>query len=195
MARATSASKSAAKKAPPKKTARKAPARKPRGGAKVAEPPSRTIPMVEEDDGMFSRGGGAVSGSGFGRCGGRILGSSLEQVLCNHLTGRGIAHSHTPLYFEVRLEDGKRAAYTPLMVLRGRGREGKTVVVECLESMDRSLLKKIQAFRDQYGAEFYLVFVAEEELLDELPLSAYDEATDLQHINSLIARLAAYNSQ
>lgn len=193
MARTSTPSKSTPKKAADKATqAKPARARTTRKKSSKGQVPmsSRTIPMGEEDDAMHSRGGGTTAGAGFGRCGGRIMTSRLEQQLCDQLTRRGIAHSHTPRYFEVQFEDQQRAAYAPLMVLRGRGREGKTVILECLETLDRGLLKKISAFREQYGSEFYVVFVAPEEVLDELPLSAYDDATDTQHMNTLVSRLA-----
>jgi len=170
--------------------AKPAPA-KPRVRRKAQPKPvhaQRTMTIVEDDDAILSTGAGG--GIGFGRCGGRVLHSKLEQTLCDKLTAKGIAHSHTPRHFEVRIEGRGVAAYPPMIVLRGRGREGKTVVLEGAEHLDKPLMEKIAAFRTQYGSEFYVTFIAEEELLDEIPLSAYDESCTLRDLNNLINRLA-----
>ena len=156
------------------------------------EPPRRIIPralsVTDEDDHIMSTGAGL--GAGYGRCGGRLLGSRLEQTLCDQLTDKGIAHSHSPRHFEVQVTESSVAAYAPLIVLRGRGREGKTVVLEYIEGVDKPLLAKIQAFRRQYGQEFYVTFLASEEDLELVPLSAYDESCTTNDLNNLVNRLA-----
>jgi len=149
---------------------------------------SRTLLLSDDEDQIMSTGAGG--GIGFGRCGGRVLQSQLEQTLCNQLTQRGIAHSHTPRHFEVKVREESVAAYPPMIVLRGRGREGKTVVIEGMEHVDKPLVEKISAFRSQYGGEFYVTFIAEEEVLEELPLAAYDESCTLRDLNNLMNRLA-----
>jgi len=137
---------------------------------------------------------GAGGGVGYGRCGGRLLGSKLEQTICDRLGQAGVAHSHSPRHFEVRLDtekgSGQVAAYAPMVVLRGRGREGKSVVIESAEDIESPILKKVVAFRSQYGQEFYVIFVAPDEVLDEVPLAAYDEACSAVNVNTLIGRLA-----
>ncbi len=148
----------------------------------------RALSIGDEDDVLLS--GGSVIGLSFGRCGGRLLGSRLEQVLCDRLSRHGIAHSHSPRHFEVRLGETAVAAYAPQIVLRGRGREGKTVVIEATDGFDRTILDKIVAFRRQYGMEFYITFVAPEEVLDRVPLGAYDESCTTNNLNTLISRLA-----
>jgi hypothetical protein len=82
------------------------------------------------------------------------------------------------------------AAYAPTMVLRGRGREGKTVVVESAERAGEENLKKIRAFRSQYGLEFYLCFVAPEDVLDGVAFDTYDEAVATTDVHTLVSRLA-----
>lgn len=185
---------SKAKAKSPAKTTAKGPAKpaaRSRSRRKTPPPPThapRTLTIVDDDDAILSTGAGG--GIGFGRCGGRVLHSQLEQTLCDSLTARGIAHSHTPRHFEVRIADKGVAAYPPMIVLRGRGREGKTVVLEGAEHADKPLFQKISAFREQYGSEFYVTFIADEELLDEVPLAAYDESCTLRDLNNLINRLA-----
>ncbi len=125
-----------------------------------------------------------------GRCGGRILGSKLEQQVCDLLSGSGVTHSHSPRHFEVRIDDKAVAAYAPRIVLRGRGREGKSVVIETASAEMAAPYDKIAAFRRQYGAEFYVCFIAPEELLDEVPMSSYDEASSTVDMHTLISRLA-----
>lgn len=151
-----------------------------------------TIPRAtsgyDEDDVLLM--GGGSRGAGFGRCGGRVLASHLEQVLCDQLSRVGVIHSHSPRHFEVRLEDERVGAYAPMIVLRGRGREGKTVVIEASDGLKNPVLEKIQAFRKQYGLEFYLIFVAPEGVLDEVSVSLYDESCPDTELGTLINRLA-----
>lgn len=146
----------------------------------------RSTSGFSEDDILMNGGGGAV---GFGRCGGRMMSSSIEQQICDRLSRAGVTHSHTPRHFEVTLGEAV-AAYSPMIVLRGRGREGKTLVIEASETIDPLTLQKIQAFRDRYGPEFYIVFVAPEETIDEIPVTAYDESCVTTDLNTLVSRLA-----
>ena len=147
----------------------------------------RAIASVDDDDVLMAHGGG---GGGFGRCGGRLLSNRLEQQLCNRLGIAGVVHSHSPRHYEIRYPDSKVAAYAPMIVLRGRGREGKGVVIEAVEDPKAPILRKIIAFREQYGQEFYVILVAGDEVLDEIPLSTYDESCSSTNVNTLIARLA-----
>lgn len=143
----------------------------------------------DEDD-LLPTGGGEGP---YGGCGGRTLSCKLERSVCHQLGIAGVVHSHGPRHFEVRLEGGKVAAYAPMMVLRGRGREGKSVVIEAIETLDpqqTQILSKIVAFRAQYGQEYYVIFVGNDEVLDEVPVSAYDESCADTNMNTLVARLA-----
>jgi hypothetical protein len=148
----------------------------------------RAMAAIDDDDVLMAHGAGG--GVGYGRCGGRLLGSKLEQTICDRLGASGVAHSHSPRHFEVRLEGVQVAAYAPMVVLRGRGREGKSVVIESADDLESPILKKVVAFRSQYGQEFYVIFVAPDEVLDEVPLAAYDEACSAVNVNTLISRLA-----
>ncbi len=88
------------------------------------------------------------------------------------------------------MDETRVAAYAPMVVLRGRGREGKTVVIEGMEQLEEGLQAKIIAFREQYGAEFYVTFVAPEEVFDDLSVRTYDESCTLANVHTLISRLA-----
>ena len=147
----------------------------------------RAVANLDDDDVLMAHGGG---GTGFGRCGGRLLSSRLEQDLCNRLGMAGVVHSHSPRHYEIRYEDNKVAAYAPMIVLRGRGREGKGVVIEAVEEANAPILRKIVSFRAQYGQEFYVILVGTDEVLDEAPLAAHDESCSAINVNTLIARLA-----
>lgn len=147
----------------------------------------RAVANLDDDDVLMAQGGG---GAGFGRCGGRLLSSKLEQDLCNRLGMAGVVHSHSPRHYEIRYEDNKVAAYAPMVVLRGRGREGKGVVIEAIEEPNAPILRKIVSFRAQYGQEFYIIVVGSDEVLDEAPFAAYDESCSATNVNTLIARLA-----
>ncbi len=147
----------------------------------------RAIANLDDEDVLMSHGGG---GTGFGRCGGRLLSSKIEQLICHKLGLAGVVHSHSPRHYEVRYEDGRVAAYAPMIVLRGRGREGKSVVIEAVEEADAPIMRKVIAFRSQYGQEFYIIFVASDDVLDEVTLAAYDESCAVTNVNTLIARLA-----
>jgi hypothetical protein len=147
----------------------------------------RAVANLDDDDVLMAHGGG---GTGFGRCGGRLLSSKLEQDLCNRLGMAGVVHSHSPRHYEIRFDDAKVAAYAPMIVLRGRGREGKGVVIEAVEDPSAPILRKIVAFRAQYGQEFYVILVGSDEVLDEAPMAAYDESCSAVNVNTLIARLA-----
>jgi hypothetical protein len=157
-----------------------------RGAGRPAFVP-RAVANLDDDDVLMAHGGG---GTGFGRCGGRLLSSKLEQDLCNRLGMAGVVHSHSPRHYEIRFDDGKVAAYAPMIVLRGRGREGKGVVIEAVEDPDAPILRKIVSFRAQYGQEFYVILVGSDEVLDEAPLAAHDESCSAVNVNTLIARLA-----
>jgi hypothetical protein len=148
----------------------------------------RAMAPIDDDDVLMAHGAGG--GAGFGRCGGRLLGSRLEQKLCDMLSNAGVAHSHSPRHFEVRLKETQVGAYAPMIVLRGRGREGKSVVIEAAEDMVSPILRKVVAFRSQYGQEFYVILVAPEEVLDEVAIAAYDESCSTNTVSTLIARLA-----
>jgi hypothetical protein len=186
----------AAKKAPKGKPA---PARSRKAGSASEDAPTkgrqatpsafvpRAVTMIDDDDVLMAHGGGGV---GYGRCGGRMLSSRLEQDLCNRLGMAGVVHSHSPRHYEIRFEDNKVAAYAPQIVLRGRGREGKGVVIEAVEDAAAPILRKISSFRAQYGAEFYVILVGPDEVLEDAPLSAYDESCSAINVNTLIARLA-----
>ncbi|HEX5052054.1 MAG TPA: hypothetical protein VFZ65_09800 [Planctomycetota bacterium] len=147
----------------------------------------RAMTHPDDDDVLMAHGGG---GGGFGRCGGRLLSNSLEQQLCSRLGIAGVVHSHSPRHYEIRYNEGQVAAYAPMIVLRGRGREGKGVVIEAVEEAKAPILRKTVAFRDQYGQEFYIILVASDEVLDQVPLAAYDESCSSTNVNTLIARLA-----
>lgn len=147
----------------------------------------RAVANLDDDDVLMAHGGG---GSGFGRCGGRLLSSKLEQDLCNRLGMAGVVHSHSPRHYEIRYEDNKVAAYAPMIVLRGRGREGKGVVIEAVEETSAPILRKVVSFRSQYGQEFYVILVGNDEVLEEAPFAAYDESCSAVNVNTLIARLA-----
>lgn len=176
-----------------KKTVSTAKAKRPvaaRGKAPPGTRPSyvpRAVSNLDDDDVLMAHGGG---GGGFGRCGGRLLSSLLEQQLCNRLGIAGVVHSHSPRHYEIRYGENQVAAYAPMIVLRGRGREGKSVVIEAIAEANAPILRKVIAFRGQYGQEFYVILVAPDEVLDEIPLTAYDESCSSTNVNTLIARLA-----
>lgn len=172
--------------------------RKPTARKESARAPMRNLPTrptfvpravanLDDDDVLMSHGGG---GGGFGRCGGRLLASRTEQHLCHRLGIAGVVHSHSPRHYEVRYVEGQVAAYAPMIVLRGRGREGKSVVIEAVEESAAPILRKVTAFRDQYGQEFYVILVAPDDILDDVPLAAFDESCSATNVNTLIARLA-----
>ncbi len=144
--------------------------------------------LVDEDDVLVN--GGSLRSHGFGRCGGRVLTSKLEQTLCDQLSNAGLTHSHQPRHFEVPMSGESVGAYSPPIVLRGRGRGGKTVVIETAEAIDPVLMGKIVAFREKYGSEFYIIFVAPEEIIDLIPLQAYDESSVSTDLGTLINRLS-----
>lgn len=157
--------------------------------AASARPPfvPRAVANLDDDDVLMAHGGG---GAGFGRCGGRLLSSKLEQDLCNRLGMAGVVHSHSPRHYEIRFEDNRVAAYAPMIVLRGRGREGKGIVIEAVEEAQAPILKKVVSFRAQYGQEFYVILVGSDEVLEAAPMASHDESCSAINVNTLIARLA-----
>ncbi len=186
--------KKAAKPSSPARTAKKsatAPAAKGKVLARAASARAPFVPRavanLDDDDVLMAHGGG---GAGFGRCGGRLLSSKLEQDLCNRLGMAGVVHSHSPRHYEVRFEDNRVAAYAPMIVLRGRGREGKGIVIEAVEETQAPILKKVVSFRSQYGQEFYVILVGSDEVLETAPMASHDESCSAINVNTLIARLA-----
>ncbi len=182
--------KSTARTVPSSPVPRTRAARRPNAATSVAtseRPISRALMAFDDDDVLPSGGSGSA---GYGRCGGRMLSSQVERLLCDLLSREGVAHSHSPRHFEIQLDDERMAAYAPMIVVRGRGREGKTIVIEALDEIEPGLLEKVRAFRKLYGLEFYVSFVGSEELLDEVPIDAYDESTVVQNVSALVSRLA-----
>lgn len=149
----------------------------------------RGFSVLDDEDDVLGIGGAGL-GAGYGKCGGRMLGSPLEQSVCDRLGQAGVAHSHSPRHFEVSIQEKQVAAYAPMIVLRGRGREGKSVVIEAVDDLKNPILPKIVAFRRQYGQEYYVILIATDEVLDEVALATYDEACATTDVNTLIARLA-----
>ncbi len=149
----------------------------------------RGFSVLDDEDDVLGIGGAGL-GAGYGKCGGRMLGSTLEQSVCDRLGQAGVAHSHSPRHFEVAMVEKQVAAYAPMIVLRGRGREGKSVVIEAADDLKNPILPKIVAFRRQYGQEYYVILIASDEVLEEVPLATYDEACATTDVNTLIARLA-----
>ena len=193
----TNKGKATAKKAASKATSKKASARATIGSAARKPRPSNTkqrsaflpraVTCADDDNPLMAHGGG---GGGFGRCGGRLISSRLEQQLCDRLSRAGVVHSHSPRHYEISVGENKVAAYAPMIVLRGRGREGKGVVIEAVDDPKATILKKITAFREQYGHEFYVILVADEDSLDDISLTAYDESCSSNSVHTLISRLA-----
>lgn len=126
----------------------------------------------------------------YGRCGGRALRSLMEQRICDHLSRLGVAHSHAPRRYEVRVESGRVGAYAPCIVIRGRGREGKTTILEPLAAWNAIHVDKVRAFRKLYYSEFYVIMVAPGEVFDRMSDDAHDEQVLPSEVASLIARLA-----
>lgn len=129
-------------------------------------------------------------GETFGRCGGREILSKMEKRVCDKLSESGVAHCHRPRRYEVRVEDSTIAAYSPCIALRGRGREGKTAILEVMAEADSAHVAKLQAFRKLYESEFYVTLVAPGQVLDDLPRDCFDEAVLPSELGSLVARLA-----
>ena len=115
--------------------------------------------------------------------------SRLEADICGILNDLGLAHAHTPRHFEVCLEQGRVAAYSPDIVVRGRGREGKTVVFETIESLRDPDVEKVAAFRKQYGQEFYVILVTGEEVLARIDEGCYDESSTPEAMQSFLGRM------
>lgn len=142
---------------------------------------------LDDDYVLMANGGG---GAGFGRCGGRLLSSKLEQTLCNRLGIAGVVHSHSPRHYEVRYNEGQVAAYAPMVVLRG------LAVAKARASSSRPSKRPpprscARSSRSEPSTqEFYVILVAADEVLDEVPLAAYDESCSSTNVNTLIARLA-----
>lgn len=129
-------------------------------------------------------------GETFGRCGGREITSKMEKRVCDKLSDAGVAHCHRPRRYEVKVDDKAIAAYSPCIALRGRGREGKTAILEVLADADAAHVSKLQAFRKLYEAEFYVTLVAPGHVLDVIPRDSFDEAVLPSELGSLVARLA-----
>ena len=129
-------------------------------------------------------------GKVYGRCGGREIHSPMEKRICDRLNEFGVAHCHRPRRYEVKINGDQIAAYSPCMALRGRGREGKTAIIEVVAERDDAHIEKVRAFRQLYEAEFYVIFAAPVQVLDFMPSDAHDEAVMPAELGSLVARLA-----
>lgn len=205
---AKSAAKSKGKSsAASKKSGTKTSSKKSAAGSKTALAREDTVEQIER---MLRRKAGVTSfdtfgcigeseedyfvtpepGETFGRCGGRVISSKMEKRVCDKLSDAGVAHCHRPRRYEVKVDEKVIAAYSPCIALRGRGREGKTAVLEVLASTDALHVKKLQAFRSLYESEFYVTLVAPGHVLDEIARDSFDEAVLPSELGSLVARLA-----
>ncbi len=142
---------------------------------------------LEFEEGFFAS---QAKGAEFGRCGGRELQSRMEREICDKLSRSGVPHSHRPRRFEVKLDGNRVASYSPSIVLRGRGREGKTVVIELLSSAEELRAKKLRAFHELYRQDFYVMCIAAESVLAQLDGRGMDAGIPPTEVDDLINRLA-----
>ena len=125
-----------------------------------------------------------------GWCGGRSLQTSLEKEVCNHLSLKGIPHFHRPRRFQVTLENDLVGAYSPAIIIRGKGREGKTLVIEVIESISNLHLKKISSFRKLFTQDFFLTVITTKKCFRNLPEGLADQIIHEKDLLEFIERIS-----
>ena len=63
-------------------------------------------------------------------------------------------------------------------------------MIECADDVGASIVRMIVAFREKFGPEFFVILVAPDDVLEDVPLASYDEACAAINLNTLISRLA-----
>jgi|GEM_PF-5623929 len=126
-----------------------------------------------------------------GWCGGRSIKSSLEREICDLLSTKGIPHFHRPRRFQVALNKNYVGAYSPTIIIRGKGREGKTLVIEAIEELKPLQIKKIASFREIFSQDFFLVVITNEKCIKGLPTDIADDFFIKKDLQEFIERILA----
>ena len=124
-----------------------------------------------------------------GWCGGRSIKSPLEREICNFLSVKGIPHFHRPRRFQVTLNTNYVGAYSPTIIIRGKGREGKTLVIEAIEEIIPLQIKKIGSFREIFSQDFFLVVITNDKCINNLPENLADEFFNKKDLQEFIERI------
>ena len=124
-----------------------------------------------------------------GWCGGRSIKSHLEREICDLLSVKGIPHFHRPRRFQVKLKEGFVGAYSPTIIIRGKGREGKTLVIEAIEKVSQLQLKKIASFREIFSQDFFLVVITSLRCQETLPNDLADDYVLRKDLQEFIDRI------
>jgi hypothetical protein len=125
-----------------------------------------------------------------GWCGGRSIKTILERQICDLLSSKGIPHFHRPRRFQVTLEDNFVGAYSPTIIIRGKGREGKTLVIEAIEKLSTLQLKKIASFRESFKQDFFLTVISTSSCYEALPENLADHFVRDKDLQEYIERIS-----
>lgn len=121
---------------------------------------------------------------------GHVVHSHMEAALCEHLAARAVPHDHSTLVFEVELAPERHATFIPEIVLTEDRKDGRRIIVEPIGSVQPGGgVRRLAAFRRQFGGEYFLVVVAKRVVIPHVPEDASDALVPLEDFSLLDALL------
>lgn len=117
---------------------------------------------------------------------------SLQARLRAALDAAGIGWGAPPTDLQVTLADGRRVVYRPTLALQAVERGGRPVIVHVFEPASPwGVVRRLVAFRRDWGGRYHLLVVAPDARADELPPESFDTLVR----ESELGRLAEYLGQ
>ncbi|HVP23941.1 MAG TPA: hypothetical protein VMS77_08530 [Conexivisphaerales archaeon] len=105
---------------------------------------------------------------------GHVVKTKLEGRVCEELSSKGVPHDHDVPPFTVVLDSGRRASYSPDIMV---AYEGNTIFINCISSYRRGdpRIRKIKCFKRENGKIYHTIIAAPSEVAKRLPKESYDD--------------------
>lgn len=117
---------------------------------------------------------------------GHIVRSHSESALCDFLENLKVVHTHWSLNFELPLSRTEWHLFTPSVVLTELKREGQTILIEPINSLQiGGGVRRLQSFRQRYGSDYYVIVVTRRALHRRIPDGAYDSIFNIEDFAGL----------
>ena len=104
--------------------------------------------------------------------------TNLEDRVCEDLSKKGVPHDHDVPPFTVVLENGRRAKYTPDIMV---AYEGNTIFITCITSYRRGdpRIRKLKCFRRDNGKIYHTIIAAPPDVARRLPKDSFDDVMSI----------------
>ena len=123
---------------------------------------------------------------GWAQPNGHIVRSNTEAALCDYLTAAMEPHIHASLHFDVPIGLNQYLLYIPSIILTHSKKAGRTILIQPLDSINPGGgARRLQGFRQQHGADYFVIVLARRALHTRIPEDAYDLLLPLQDLKPL----------